>query len=101
MLLIGMPHAQEYILTWANGTPVRQDYICKAYHRLRMKLGIEVRFHDLRHTHATMLLENGTSPKVIAERLGHADIRTTLNIYAHVTQNMQDEAAALMDSILK
>ena len=47
-----------------------------------------------------MLLENGINAKVEAERLGHADIRTTLNIYAHVTDDMQDEAATSIGKIL-
>jgi len=47
-----------------------------------------------------MLLEAGINPKVISERLGHSDIRTTLNIYGHVTENMQDEAAQKIGKLL-
>ena len=52
------------------------------------------RFHDLRHTAATLMLEQGTHPKVVAERLGHATVNVTLNVYPHVTATMQREAAA-------
>ncbi|NLW13253.1 MAG: tyrosine-type recombinase/integrase [Trueperella sp.] len=51
-----------------------------------------VNLKGLRHTHATILLEQGVSPKVIQERLGHTTITTTMNVYSHVTPTMQREA---------
>jgi integrase len=57
-----------------------------------------VRFHDLRHSHATQLLRAGVHPKVAQERLGHASITTTLDIYSHVTETMQEDAAARLDA---
>lgn len=57
-----------------------------------------VRFHDLRHSHATQLLASGIHPKIAQERLGHSTISTTLDLYSHVTDTMQDEAAAKLDS---
>lgn len=59
-----------------------------------------VRLHDLRHTHATLLLQQGVSPKVIQERLGHANIAITLDIYSHVLPTMQASAADLLASAL-
>ncbi len=59
-----------------------------------------VRLHDLRHTHATLLLLAGVHPKIVSERLGHASIAITLDIYSHVLPGMQEEAASLFDSIL-
>jgi integrase len=59
-----------------------------------------VRFHDLRHSHATDLLRAGVPVKVVSERLGHASITITLNTYAHVLPDMQDEAARQTDAIL-
>jgi integrase len=56
-----------------------------------------IRFHDLRHTHATWLLMSGENVKVVSERLGHANITTTLNTYAHVLPNMQKAVAERMD----
>ena len=53
-----------------------------------------IRFHDLRHTHATLLLEAGVHPKVVQERLGHSSISITLDLYSHVTPGMQEDAAA-------
>jgi len=59
-----------------------------------------IRFHDLRHTCATLLLRQGMHPKVVAERLGHRDVGVTLNTYSHVQPDMQEEAAATLDAIL-
>jgi integrase len=60
-----------------------------------------VRFHDLRHTHATQLLKEGVHPKVAQERLGHATIAVTLDLYSHVMPGMQEDAAARVDRALK
>ncbi|MBV8421212.1 MAG: tyrosine-type recombinase/integrase [Hyphomicrobiales bacterium] len=57
-----------------------------------------VRFHDLRHSHATQLLLAGVHPKVAQERLGHATITTTLDLYSHVTDTMQTDAATRLDA---
>ena len=64
------------------------------------KAGLTCRLHDLRHTHATMLLRQGVHPKVVQERLGHANVSITLDIYSHCTANMQREAAAMIDAAL-
>jgi integrase len=58
-------------------------------------------FHGLRHSHATMLLKNGINPKVVSERLGHAKVGTTLDIYSHVLPGMQEEAAQGIDNALR
>jgi integrase len=57
----------------------------------------QVRFHDLRHSHATQLLVAGVHPKVAQERLGHSSISVTLDLYSHVTGTMQEDAAAKLD----
>lgn len=59
----------------------------------------EIRFHDLRHTAATLLLSQGVNPKVVSEMLGHADISITLRVYAHVTPHMQQAAVDVMDHL--
>ncbi|MGB3330482.1 MAG: tyrosine-type recombinase/integrase [Thermomicrobiales bacterium] len=59
-----------------------------------------IRFHDLRHTSATLLLAQGVHPKIVQERLGHADITMTLNRYSHVTPDMQRMAADTLDAAL-
>ncbi len=60
-----------------------------------------IRFHDLRHSHATQLLAAGIHPKIAQERLGHSTITTTLDLYSHATDTMQDEAAAKLDSAFR
>ena len=57
-----------------------------------------VRFHDLRHTHATELLRRGVNIKVISERLGHSSVAVTLDIYSHVDLGMQGDAADKLDA---
>lgn len=60
-----------------------------------------IRFHDLRHTAATLLLGRGVHPKIVSEMLGHSTIAITLDTYSHVTPTMQREAAAAMDAVLR
>ena len=55
-----------------------------------------IRFHDLRHCSATLLLRQGVHPKVVQERLGHSGISVTLDVYSHVLPGMQEDAAALL-----
>ncbi len=68
---------------------------------LLRKAGLpECRFHDLRHTSATLLLAEGVHPKVVQERLGHSQISVTLDTYSHVLPTMQAEAAGKFDDML-
>jgi integrase len=60
-----------------------------------------VRLHDLRHSHATHLLGANVHPKIVQERLGHANIGTTMDLYTHVMPGMQDEAASRIDATLR
>jgi integrase len=60
-----------------------------------------IRFHDLRHTTATLLLAQGIHPKVVSEMLGHTTIGITLDIYSHVLPEMQREAAHTLDLLLR
>jgi integrase len=78
------------------------DNLTKRYFKEALKtLGLseEIRFHDLRHTAATLLLSRGVHPKVMSEMLGHADISITFRVYAHVTPHMQEAAVAVMDAL--
>lgn len=59
------------------------------------------RLHDIRHSHASLLLKQGIHPKIVQERLGHATISTTLDLYSHVAPGLQAAAAAKFDEILK
>jgi integrase len=76
-----------------NGGPWWPSNFDRIWRRFKKKQGIEIRFHDLRHTHATQLLKAGVHPEVVSERLGHASIGITLDPYSHVMPGMQDAAA--------
>jgi len=67
----------------------------------KLAVSQKVRFHDLRHTHTTLLLRQGVHPKVVSERLGHPTINITLDSYSHIMPDMQDEAAEKLDGALK
>ena len=56
--------------------------------------------HGLQYTHATILLEQGVNPKVVSERLGHASVATTMDIYSHVLPDMQEKAPLPIDAVL-
>ena len=85
-----------------TGEPLDRRYI--STHRLKPLLkhaGLpQIRFHDLRHTCATLLLLKNVNPKVVSEMLGHASIAITLDTYSHVLPNMQNEAAKAMEEAL-
>ena len=101
-----------FVCAWEDGRPFEPDWVSKEWRRIiaddkkRAKeeerapyIPDGVRFHDLRHTHATILLSQGVSLKVVQERLGHESITTTGDIYAHVTPAMQQEAVRVLDSV--
>jgi len=68
---------------------------------LQKRTGVpRIRFHDLRHTHASHLLRARVHPKVVSERLGHSRVGVTMDVYSHVLPGMQEEAARKVDAIL-
>jgi integrase len=81
------------VFTRPGGAPLNPDAVLLAFKRRAARLGLPViRFHDLRHGWATMALEGGEHPKLVAEQLGHASVKTTLDTYSHVTPGMQRDA---------
>ena len=84
----GSGHLNPRSLTFAITTLMRRQ-------------GSKVRLHGLRHSHASQMLDDGVHPKVVQERLGHASIAITMDIYSHVMPNMQAEAATKIDEALK
>jgi integrase len=83
----------DLVCTQSDGSPWWSSGFDRAFRKAKKRAGIDVRFHDLRHTHATQLLRAGVYPKVVSERLGHASIGITLDTYSHVLPSMQEEAA--------
>ena len=91
----------DLVFPGPDGEPWRPSTFAAACRRAFKKAGLTCRLHDLRHTHATMLLRQGVHPKVVQERLGHANVSITLDIYSHCTANMQQEAAEKIDEALR
>jgi integrase len=84
------------------GQPWRPESLTHRFIRFIRSSGLPpVRLHDLRHTHATHMLAANVHPKIVQERLGHADITTTMNLYSHVMPGMQEDAAARVDDALR
>lgn len=72
----------------------RPDSLTRAFNQIARKCGAAgLRFHDLRHTHATLMLKADIHPKVVQERLGHSSIALTLDVYSHVMPGLQEKAA--------
>ncbi len=94
---------EDWGLVFASpiGTPLEPSNILKQYKALLAKAGLPpARFHDLRHSCASLLLAQGVHPKVVQEILGHSQISMTLDIYSHLMPNAQRDAAALMNRLL-
>lgn len=84
-----------FVFAKLNGDPLHPDFFSQSFERLVAKLDLpRIRFHDLRHTHATLLLKAGVPVKVVSERLGHASVAFTMQVYQHVLPGMQADAAA-------
>jgi integrase len=78
------------------------DVVLYSFGKLLSEIGLpHMRFHDLRHSAATILLVAGVHPKVVQERLGHSTIAMTLDVYSHVLPSMQQEAAGKIDDLFK
>ena len=73
----------------------------RSFRPLLEKAGLpRIRFHDLRHTAATLMMGRGVHPKVVSEMLGHSQVSITLDLYSHVTPTMQREATEALDAVL-
>jgi len=89
---------QDFVFTNRTGGPLHVNSLALQFAKLTKATALpKIRFHDLRHTSATLLLAQGVNPKIVQERLGHADISMTLNRYSHVTPDMQRLAADALD----
>ncbi len=90
------------IACYNNGLPISQDVLDKRFKACLKRNNLpDIRFHDLRHTNATLMLKNNIAPKIVSERLGHSSIGITMDLYTHVLIEMQNEAADSMDSLIE
>jgi integrase len=97
--LAGLWNENGLVFTTVVGTPTDGDNLVKRSFKplMRRTQLPKIRFHDLRHTFATLLLSRGTQPKVVQEMLGHADISQTMDTYSHVLPDMQKRAVSEME----
>jgi integrase len=95
-------HENGLIFASEVGEPLGRQYVtARRFKPLLKRAGLpEIRFHDLRHTCATLLLSKNVNPKIVSEMLGHATIAITLDTYSHVLPTMQESAAAAMEQAL-
>ena len=103
LMSLGVPlNDDTFIVAQADGSPVQPNTLTHNWVIEWAKTGLpRIRFHDMRHTHATHLLISGIHPKVASERLGHSKVGLTLDTYSHVLPNMQADEAALVDAALQ
>jgi integrase len=86
----------------ADGSYQQPDSFSKRFQLFLSTMQLpKIRFHDLRHSHATHLLRQGVHPKVVSERLGHSSITITLDTYSHVVPGLQEDAARQLDRVLR
>ena len=89
------------VFAYADGRPLDPSILSHDFTRIARQAGLEnVRFHDLRHTFASLMLLRGAKPKVISEALGHSSVAFTMDVYSHIIEGMQSEAMALLDGVL-
>ena len=89
------------VFTTSTGRPISPRNILRHFKDVIEQTGLpDIRFHDLRHTHATLLLAAGVHPKIVRERLGLSQLSLTLDTYFNVIPSLQTEAADQFDAIL-
>lgn len=96
------PDADSFVVAQVDGQPLQPRSLTHEWVRLICKTSLpRIRFHDLRHTHASQMLSAGVHPKVASERLGHSSIGITLDLYSHVMPGMQADAAEQVDAAIR
>ena len=86
----------------AVGEILKPDYVTAHFPNLLKKYGLrKIRFHDLRHTCASLLLSKSVNMKVIQMWMGHSSMKTTFDIYAHLDVNAKEEAARILEKVLR
>ncbi len=89
----------HHVVAREDGEPLQPRSLAHAFMDFRARHQANIRFHDLRHTHATHMLKAGIHPKVASERLGHSKVGITLDLYSHVLPGMQEQAVNRIDAL--
>jgi integrase len=91
----------DLVFSGVEGKPLDPSMLSHEFARIAAQAGLKgVRFHDLRHTFASLMLLRGAKPKVISEALGHSSVAFTMDVYSHIIDGMQEDAMALLDEVL-
>jgi len=101
--MLGVPlKGDDLVFSYQDGRALDPSTLSHTFSKTVVKANVpHLRFHDLRHTHATLMLKAGVHPKVVGERLGHSNIRTTIDTYSHVLPGLQEAAALRFDQMLE
>ena len=102
-VLLGRPLTDDdLIFSQVDGKPLLPNTVTHNWIKLVRRIGLHrIRLHDTRHTHASLILEQGVHPKIAQERLGHSSIQITLDTYAHLLPGAGKTAAEHFDKLLK
>ena len=94
-------HNLGYVVCKEDGTPYHPDSLTQKWKRFTARHNLRhIKLHGMRHTNATTMIAAGVSPRVVQQRLGHADVSVTLNIYSHVLERTNREAANTIDALI-
>ena len=92
----------NFVFTDSQGVQYRYKNVYRSFKNVVRSIGIpEMHFHDLRHTFATLSLQNGVDPKSVSENLGHSKVAFTLDIYADVSKTMQQNSANRLEAFIQ
>ena len=102
-LLLGKPFSEDdLVFSNVDGTPMDPGTLTHNFARIARKAGLAgTRFHDLRHTCASLMLLAGIHPKIVSDALGHSSVSFTLDVYSHVVGGLQQAAARRLDEVLQ
>jgi len=100
--ILGIPlNDDDLVFSQPDGKPLLPDTVTHAWIKLIRRAGLRgIRLHDARHSHASLMLKQGTHPKIVQERLDHASIQITLDTYSHVAPGLQEAAANRFDDLI-
>jgi integrase len=94
----GTGRVEEFIFH-RKGKPIEQNFIRYPFKRILEKAGLrEIRFHDIRHTYASLLLTDGATPVYVKEQMGHSSIQITVDIYGHLIPNSNRDMVNRLDT---
>jgi integrase len=91
----------DLVFAHTGGEPLDPSVVSHEFHKIATRAGLgNVRFHDLRHSFASLMLSRGVAPKIISEALGHASVAFTMDTYSHIIEGMQEDAMSRLNDVL-